>query len=142
MFGWGKDTVEAVGGAVTGTIESINYALSGDLPPDVRVKLEDIKLKMQEIDLKVSQGQVEINKIEAASPSIFKSGWRPAIGWIGVIALFYHFIAYDVSLWYLKIVGSSITPPELNDRGLMELIFGLLGLGVYRTYEKYKGITK
>ena len=32
MSWFGKDTVEAVGGAVTGTIESINYALSGDLP--------------------------------------------------------------------------------------------------------------
>ena len=53
MSWFGKETVEAVGGAVTGTIESINYALSGDLPPDVRVRLEDIKLKMQEVEATV-----------------------------------------------------------------------------------------
>jgi len=142
-MGWfGKETVEAVGGAVTGTIESINYALSGDLPPDVRVKLEDIKLKMQEVDAKVNQGQVELNKEEAKSDSLFKSGWRPAIGWIGVLGLFYHFIGYNLFVWILAITKSDITAPVLNTEGLFPLVLGMLGIGGYRTYEKFKGVTK
>jgi len=31
--------------------------------------------------LALIQGQMEINKTEAANPSVFVSGWRPFIGW-------------------------------------------------------------
>lgn len=152
MFGWGKDTVEAVSNGVTGTIESINYALSGDLPPDVRVKLEDIKLKMQETEAKINQGQVEINKIEAQSPSFYKSSWRPSVGWIGVLGLLYHFLVYPLLQWYILLEQKTMTladgsivpmtPPVLNSEGLMALITAMLGIGGYRTYEKYKNVTK
>ena len=30
----------------------------------------------------IVQGQLDVNRAEAASPSAFTSGWRPAIGWI------------------------------------------------------------
>ena len=58
---FGKDTVEAVGGAVTGTIESINYALSCDLPPDIRVKLEEAKVKLTEVENDRVKGLWEID---------------------------------------------------------------------------------
>ncbi len=35
------------------------------------------------------QGQLDINKIEAASTNWFVAGWRPAVGWIGALALAY-----------------------------------------------------
>lgn len=28
------------------------------------------------------QGQIAINQAEAGNPSVFVSGWRPAIGWV------------------------------------------------------------
>jgi hypothetical protein len=31
--------------------------------------------------------QIEVNKAEAASGSLFKGGWRPAIGWICGISI-------------------------------------------------------
>ena len=33
--------------------------------------------------------QIEVNKEEAASASIFKGGWRPAVGGVGASALAY-----------------------------------------------------
>jgi hypothetical protein len=30
----------------------------------------------------VVQGQLDINRTEAANPSVFVSGWRPFIGWV------------------------------------------------------------
>ena len=30
----------------------------------------------------LARGQLEINKAEAASGSLFKGGWRPFIGWV------------------------------------------------------------
>ena len=44
-------------------------------------KLELMKLQ-QSGELAQLAGQMDINKIEAASSSIFVSGWRPAIGWV------------------------------------------------------------
>src|SRR5512138_492760 len=34
-------------------------------------------------------GQLEINKIEAGSTSLFVAGWRPFVGWIGALGLAY-----------------------------------------------------
>jgi hypothetical protein len=36
--------------------------------------------------------QIEVNKAEAASASLFKGGWRPAVGWVcahGAVLPFY-----------------------------------------------------
>ena len=34
----------------------------------------------------------EVNKTEAAHSSVFVAGWRPAVGWVCAISLFYQFI--------------------------------------------------
>ena len=41
--------------------------------------------------------QVEVNKIEAASDSSFKSGWRPALGWVCVAGFSYQLLARAAS---------------------------------------------
>jgi hypothetical protein len=45
-----------------------------------QAKVELIKLQ-QSGDLAQIAGQLEINKLEAANPSPFTSGWRPFVGW-------------------------------------------------------------
>jgi hypothetical protein len=45
-----------------------------------QAKLELIKLQ-QSGDLAQIAGQLEINKVEAASSNPFTSGWRPFVGW-------------------------------------------------------------
>ena len=44
-------------------------------------KLELMKLQ-QSGELAQIAGQMDINKVEAANPSVFVSGWRPGIGWV------------------------------------------------------------
>ena len=51
-------------------------------------KLELLKLQ-QSGELQQITGQLEINKVEAANPSVFVSGWRPFIGWVCGTALAY-----------------------------------------------------
>lgn len=48
---------------------------------DIEKQLGDLKSKLIDFVDKTNQGQVEINKIEAQSTSLFKSGWRPFAGW-------------------------------------------------------------
>jgi hypothetical protein len=53
--------------------------------------------------------QIEVNKAEAASASLFKGGWRPAVGWVCALALFYHFILQPVLLFGVAVAGVADT---------------------------------
>ena len=111
-------------------------------------KLELFKLQ-QAGELTQITGQLEINKVEAASTSLFVAGWRPAIGWVGVSALAYQFIAYPLLTWlwvWLQSrgwVAESIRPPPLLDvEALMVLLTGILGIAGTRTFEKVRGVAQ
>ena len=87
--------------------------------------------------------QVEVNKAEAASGSIFKGGWRPFIGWVCGVAFGYHFVIQPLLVFLVALMGWSIpTLPEFDMGTLLTVLGGLLGLGSLRTFEKYKGVTK
>ena len=87
--------------------------------------------------------QVEINKAEAASGSIFKGGWRPAVGWTCAIAFLYHFILKDLIIFGCAIAGVVLPDlPEFDMGTLLTVLGGMLGIGGLRTYEKQKGLTK
>ena len=87
--------------------------------------------------------QLEINKAEAASGSLFKGGWRPFVGWTCGVALLYHFILTPLILFGVSLSGATIPPlPEFDMSSLMTVLMGMLGLGGLRTYEKQKGLTK
>jgi hypothetical protein len=89
--------------------------------------------------LAADRGQLEINKVEAASSSLFVAGWRPAIGWICAFALLYSYILIPFSVYVWAFVLQSPVPkfPILDDH-LWELLFAMLGMGGLRTYEKIK----
>ena len=96
----------------------------------------------QSNDFQLALGQIEINKVEAQSSNLFVSGWRPACGWICVVALSYNFLVYPLLLWAVAVYHIQMTPPPLFSENLMELVLGMLGLGGLRTYEKVSGVSK
>lgn len=92
------------------------------------------------------QGQVEINKIEAASSSLFVAGWRPAIGWIGAAAMAYQFVAYPLMVWAWAtmqaagwVPGTLAAPPILDTDALWVILAGILGIGTMRSIDKRAG---
>lgn len=92
-------------------------------------------------------GQVEINKIEAASGNVFVSGWRPSIGWIGAMAMAYQFVVYPFMVWGWSAMQAAgwisiglLPPPMLDTDALWVILTGMLGLGAARTVEKVKGV--
>jgi len=89
----------------------------------------------------IVQGQLDTNKEEAKNPNVFVSGWRPFIGWVCGISLFYTYLGYPVLLWASAAWFPNVHAPVLgNDGMLYELLFGMLGLGGLRTFEKVKGV--
>lgn len=89
----------------------------------------------------IVQGQIDVNKEEAKNPNVFVSGWRPFIGWVCGSALAYTFVGYPMLIWFAAAYHPGFTPPKLgNDGMLYELLFGMLGMGGLRTFEKVKGV--
>jgi hypothetical protein len=85
-----------------------------------------------EIDL--LKQQIAVNAVEAASPSLFKSGWRPALGWAcsGAFVL--------IPLWTLAARTFHVNfdfPPELY-YSLTSMLCALVGV---RSFERYHGVS-
>lgn len=85
-------------------------------------------------------GQVATNVEEAKSESLFKSGWRPAVGWICAFSVAYP-ICRALLPWLITVFGGHppVLPPlDMTETG--QLLLGMLGLGTMRTMEKLKGV--
>jgi hypothetical protein len=102
-------------------------------------KLELFKLQ-QSGELAQMTGQLEINKVEAASTSLFTSGWRPAIGWVCGAGFACQFVIGPLASWGSRLVGHPVDLPPLDVGAMMPLLFGMLGMGAYRTAEKIQGV--
>ena len=129
----------AVGGLFGGIgtlAKDIREAITGDLPAD---KQAEIQQKLMEIELQASQGQMEINKVEAASSSLFVAGWRPAVGWIGAAGLGYAAIIEPIMTFTATMKGYTGAFPAIDTTITMQILFGILGLGAFRSAEKIKG---
>jgi hypothetical protein len=115
----------------------------------ITLELEGRKLDLEEkrIDQTTDLAQVEVNKIEAVSSSLFVAGWRPAVGWVGVLGLVYQFLGYPLMQWGwafgqgVDLIPKELhPPPDLDVEQLMTLLAGLLGFGGMRSFEKHKGV--
>ena len=127
--------------------------IAGDLittdKEKMQLELEGRKLDLEQarIDQATDLAQVEINKIEAGSASVFVAGRRPAVGWVGVLGLAYQFLGYPLMQWIwafgqgVDIIPKGLAaPPDLQTDQLMVLLSGLLGFGGMRSFEKSRGV--
>jgi hypothetical protein len=90
----------------------------------------------------LAKGQLEVNKVEAASKSMFVAGWRPAVGWVCVLGMASNFIIIPMANFGLAIAESSITIPLIDTSTMMPVLMGMLGLGVMRSVEKVQGVSR
>lgn len=87
--------------------------------------------------------QIEVNKAEAASTSVFKGGWRPFIGWTCGVAFLYHFVLQPLMIFAIAVAGIQLPAlPEFDMGTLLTVLGGMLGLGTLRTVEKARGVSK
>ena len=90
-------------------------------------------------DTQLALAQADINKIEAASPSIWKSCWRPGFGWACVAIFTEHYLVWPFWSW-VAALNNWPQPPNLDVAEILALSAPLLGLSGYRTVEKLKGV--
>ena len=92
--------------------------------------------------LTIVQGQLDTNRAEAASPSVFVAGWRPAVGWVCVAALACQYVARPLLQWAGAVSGHPMPVLPGIDDTLWQLLLGMLGLGGLRSYEKARGVAR
>ena len=88
----------------------------------------------------VVQGQLDINKTEAANPNVFVSGWRPALGWVCGAACAWNWIGLPIFKVAIAFTAYKIEVSPANMTEMMPILMGMLGLGGLRTLEKINGV--
>jgi len=95
------------------------------------------KLELMRLQISGELAQIEVNKEEAKSTSVFVAGWRPSIGWICGAACAWNWIGLPISKLGLTLLGISVealSPADLSE--MLPVLIGMLGLGGLRTIEK------
>ena len=90
----------------------------------------------------LAKGQLEVNKAEAASTSLFVAGWRPAVGWVCVLGMASNFVLIPMVNFILALAESTITVPLIDTSTMMPGLLGMLGLGAMRSAEKIKKVSR
>jgi hypothetical protein len=90
----------------------------------------------------LAKAQIGVNTVEAASASLFVSGWRPFIGWTCGAAMAYKFILAPLLMFGAAYAGHPVNLPVLDFGEMSTVLLGMLGLGGLRTVEKIKGVAQ
>ena len=126
-----------------GAIADLAKDLVGRFFPD---KTEQEKGQMALIlatmqnQMAMNQGQMDINKVEAANPNFFVSGWRPWVGWVCGSACAWNWVGLPVANFLATAFKHplNVAPADLTQ--MLPVLLGMLGMGALRTYEKTQGV--
>lgn len=93
-------------------------------------------------DTDLAKGQIAINQAEASNPSVYVSGWRPAIGWVCALGLLWEVFLGSFLTWLTNLAAGHIQPPTFDTATTTAVLIPLLGFGGYRTIEKMNGVAR
>lgn len=112
--------------------------------PNARARArEELELTLATATQQASLAQMEINKTEAAHRSLFVAGWRPFIGWVCGVGIFWAFVGHPLAQWIADLARPGLVElPSFNTDVLLELVLAMLGMGSLRTWEKIKGVAR
>ena len=83
--------------------------------------------------LEVIMAQIEVLKADAKG-NWFQASWRPLIGWICGLSLGINYMVSPIC------AGFGVDIPQADMSVMMPLMFGMLGIGGMRSFEKFKKV--
>lgn len=126
--------------AIGNTVSTIITRIWPDATEAERAKLALLSQELEQ-EFKVQLGQIETNQEQARHVNVFVAGARPAIMWICGAALAYASIIDPILRFAARVwFGYNGEFPEIDTDITMQILFGVLGLGGFRTFEKYKRV--
>ena len=118
--------LQALIGPVTGLLDK--FIPDADKKADLTHKIATMSERhAQELAL----AQIEVLK-EDAKGNWFQSSWRPLIGWISGLSLGINYMVAPIC------AGFGINIPQADMSVMMPLMFGMLGIGGMRSFDKMK----
>lgn len=134
--------LDFLGGPLAPVIDIVGKVIDRVIPDPAAAAEAKLKLATleQNGELTAMLAQTDTNKVEAASDSVFVAGWRPFCGWIGGCGLAYAAIVEPTARFVATVmVGYQGDFPAIDTTVTMQVLFGMLGLGAMRSYDKVKG---
>lgn len=126
----------------------LGTTLIDKLIPD-KAKADEAKLRLLELqqsgelallqaETAVALKQGDINVEEARSGNPFAATWRPALGWVFVLAFAAKFIGGPSLYLLAQYTGHTVVLPPIDLTEMLPILIGMLGLSGLRTVEKLK----
>ena len=118
--------LQALIGPVTGLLDKF-------IPDaDQKAKLaHDIATMSEKHAQELALAQIKVNETEAKG-NWFQSSWRPLIGWICGFSLAINYLVSPIC------AGFGMSIPQADMSVMMPLMFGMLGIGGMRSFDKAK----
>tara|TARA_R100000278_G_C5387696_1_gene134874 strand:+ start:219 stop:599 length:381 start_codon:yes stop_codon:yes gene_type:complete len=99
---------------------------------DVKNKLaHEISTMAEKHAQQLALAQIKVNEAEAKG-NWFQSSWRPLIGWISGLSLGINYMVSPI------LAGFGVNIPQADMSVMMPLMFGMLGIGGMRSFDKLK----
>jgi hypothetical protein len=142
------DVVKGVTAPLTEPIsllrEIVSKFSSGKDKIDAELALANIEEEKEKRANELLIAQTALIQKEAQSGSLWNSGWHPFIGWVCGISLALYYIPLFVLasiLWVTVFVKTGhLDPYPINPDSLFQLMWQLLGLGIYHAAPQFANI--
>jgi hypothetical protein len=123
-------------------IQGITSLVSKWIPDKTQEQQNEFVMELTALNgqLNALQGQIEVDKTEAANPNLFVAGWRPFIGWVCGAACAWNWIGISIAKTICAVAHYTIVLEPASLTEMLPILLGMLGLGAYRTVEKLQGI--
>lgn len=110
---------------------------------EAEIEMRKLGIEERRIDADLAKGQIEVNKEDAKHDSVFVAGARPFIMWVcgfafAYVAILEPLLRFASKVWF----GYAGEFPTIDTDLTLQVLFGILGLGAYRTAEKFKGVAR
>lgn len=100
--------------------------------------LEETERQRMSDEFQLSIAQIKVNEQEAAHPSLFVAGWRPAGGWICVFAIGVYGLVFPVYM----MVFPDRPIPDIAVEVFFGMLMGMMGMGGIRSFDKKAGVAR
>jgi hypothetical protein len=144
IVGAGVEWLAGKVGASQPTLDAIKDTLD-KTPADQIQAMKKLDIEFQEFcmdnKIKLDLAQIAVNTEEAKSTNWFVAGWRPFVGWVCGFGLAYVSVIEPIARFIAK-VGFNYTGafPQIDTNLTMQVLLGMLGMGVMRTVEKHQNV--
>lgn len=103
------------------------------------------KGELAELDayVRITLAQIEVNKVSAKNPSLFVSGARPFIIWVGGFSMAWSGLFHPLLVWVWAFAQMDGNPPPMIESAVLgSVVTGLLGVAGMRSFDGMKGNKK